>query len=482
VGFTRSTLGMLFVAGTSGAQCLTTLSAVDSLATGSQIGEIRIADFDNDGQADIAWVNDTTGTLGIAFADGSGSYALQEIATVPGGAALEVSDLDDDGNADIALGSVSDTDLTLLYGRGDGTFDTVQVSLPESNARITIGDFTADGLNDIVVGHYSPTDSDITPIIGTGNRAFTVLPQIDTAAFLSYLDLGDLNGDGLPDLVVGTQNSQTIEFYLGDGLGGFTPSFSDQLAGNIRFVQIVDVNLDGNADVVFTAQQEDSLWTYLGDGAGGVASTLRTPVPQANAVRVTDFDDDGIPDCFVTRSNGGIDSFQGLGDGSFALVDSTPLTGVLNSLAVGDLNNDGRVDAVVHQRAEGTIRVFENLCDPVSIDVQPIACQLIDLPSSFVEIGVSTSEPGATYQWRFEGEPLANSFGVTGTTTDTLTILPDAFREGRYDVIVSNGTAQAISDPSLLAIRYQPADQNGDGQVTPGDFNAWIVNFNLGRN
>ena len=158
--------------------------------------------------------------------------------------------------------------------------------------------------------------------------------------------IADLNGDGVPDLVVPT--AEGLAALLGNGVGGFNAPTLDTAVGGSGAVSVGDLNSDGHPDVV------DGGAVLLGNGAGGFGAPtyLATPVGIYSQA-IGDFNADGKLDV-VTAEQGftvsGLSVFLGDGAGGFSADSFTPLGGfpfdLLGQLGTADVNGDGRTDVV----------------------------------------------------------------------------------------------------------------------------------------
>jgi hypothetical protein len=157
--------------------------------------------------------------------------------------------------------------------------------------------------------------------------------------------IGDLNGDGNPDLVVPNYTTaHNVSVVLGNGDGTFGPR-NDYGAGmgNVS-VAIADLDLDGQLDVVAT-DEGGKVWILRGRGDGTLGAA--TGIPVANGivahVKVGDLNGDRKPDLVTATFDGPVSVLLGNGDGTFAPDVDYPGVGGL-CVAIGDLNGDGNPD------------------------------------------------------------------------------------------------------------------------------------------
>jgi hypothetical protein len=170
------------------------------------------------------------------------------------------------------------------------------------------------------------------------------------------VEIGDVNNDGKPDLIVANERSDNVTILLGDGKGAFAPAPGSPLSAghSPNDVALGDFNRDGRLDVAFANHEKKYLTVLLGDGRGGLVPAPRSPFavevrPHTHGVATGDFDGDGNLD-LVTESWGTdqVEVLFGDGKGGFRLPGTFFAVGKhpYQRLRVADLNGDGKADII----------------------------------------------------------------------------------------------------------------------------------------
>lgn len=261
-----------------------------------------------------------------------------EIA-LPGANALS-ADFNRDGNPDLM---VIGTSLTILLGRGDGTFVPGQV-WPDVNATaVVIGDWDRDGIPDLAAA--LPGSVQIYPGIGDGT--FRQGYYYGLSSGPRSLAAGDMNGDGILDLVTGDYQG-TVSVLLGKGRGTFQAPVDYKLPQNTEVDGLVaaDFNGDGTIDIA-ASELNDSVAVLLGNGDGTLRSVVEYPAGTVYVYQLasSDFNHDGIPD-LVTAGINDIAVLLGKGDGTFLPTQTYGQLPCCRALRIADLNEDGNPDVL----------------------------------------------------------------------------------------------------------------------------------------
>jgi hypothetical protein len=178
------------------------------------------------------------------------------------------------------------------------------------------------------------------------------------------LNSGDMNNDGISDLVVGGQDSQEIVVLLGNGDGTFTAKTPRGAGGAVWKLVLGDVNGDGKLDVAAVNGSSNSVAILLGNGDGTLQAPTVIPTSGTEVGTVLgDIDGDGDLD-WVTSSFGGLQWHVFLNDGTghFTLdqdIDATP--GANPSCAILlDVDNDGDLDLALTDETTDLTRILRN--------------------------------------------------------------------------------------------------------------------------
>jgi len=269
-----------------------------------------------------------------------------------------------------SLGSVS-----VLLGNGDGTFQPA-VSYSSGGERaesIAVGDVNGDGKPDLLVLNLcsaaSCGSSSVGVLLGNGNGTFQPATTFSSggAASLS-LAVADVNGDGRLDLIVANclfygsidpcpGVGGPLSVLLGNGDGTFRPPVTygtGGIAGSFS-VAVADVNGDHKPDLLVTnwmtsgGNSDGNVGVLLGNGDGTFqpAVIYDSGGPEAFSVAVADVNADGKPDV-VVGNRIGLGVLLGNGDGTFNPAVSYDLFGAgAGFVAVADVNGDGKPDLLV---------------------------------------------------------------------------------------------------------------------------------------
>jgi CSLREA domain-containing protein len=173
---------------------------------------------------------------------------------------------------------------------------------------------------------------------------------------------GDLDGDGMTDVITADFQSRTLTILRGAGDGTFQRRRTLSLPAKPAALTAGDFDRDGRLDVVVAYVEEDEIQVFRGEGdfrftPGRRISVGKRPV----ALAAADFNDDRILDVAVVASaSDTVSIWLGRGDGTFVLGGDVVVGREPVAIAVGDFDGDGKVDLVTADFRASTLSVVSN--------------------------------------------------------------------------------------------------------------------------
>jgi hypothetical protein len=321
---------------------------------------VVLADLRHNGLTDVV-TQAGTGVVSVLLNEGKGKFKEGEWFSVPGAFGCGApADYNGDGKPDLAMGTPQG--ITVLLGTGNASAPfTTGPTLPLTFESCPIeGDFNGDGIPDLLVVN----GSDILIYLGNGDGTFTYKSSTAISTFIGGLVLGDfnhdgkldvalssnwlllgngdgtfqapahfspnpytwsgivsgdINGDGLPDLVLWNLDFTSIYIMLNNGQGGFNESsFEDP--DDPYDIALVDLTGNGIMDMVVSGYLVGDAAIYLGNGEGGFTFKDKFGYPAEyftqSVISMADVDGDGFPDLLVLNS-GSLGIYLGKGNATF---------------------------------------------------------------------------------------------------------------------------------------------------------------------
>ena len=252
-------------------------AAGSPITTGQQPSSIVLGDFDGDGHQDFAVTNFTDNTLSLFLGNGDGTFkqatgspfALPATATGP--IAMTSADFNSDGNLDLAIVNRTTNNVVVLLGNGNATFSLANGSpfaVGNMPVAIATGDLNSDSHPDLVVVNQS--DNTISVLLGNGDGTFVAATNspLATGQAPTAVTVTDFNGDGIPDIAVTDPQTDSVSVFLGVGQGLFAPAF--ELPAGTNPTAILSASLSG-------ASLPDVAVTDDPSGATGQVTVLLSP-------------------------------------------------------------------------------------------------------------------------------------------------------------------------------------------------------------
>jgi uncharacterized repeat protein (TIGR01451 family) len=462
------------------------------LAGGSGSYLTMIADLDGDGKPDLVVANgydqnlslfrniSTNGTLSV------NSFAPRvELPALGGGPnGLAVADVDGDGKLDIVTCDGINNQVVIFRNISTvGTLTTNSFAPPVVfNVGATplyarVRDLDGDGRPDIACVSYGENTLSILRNIGVAGdlttNSFAPRVVLVTGSSPHDLVIADLDGDGKPDLAQVNYTPSFLSVFRNISVPGIidTNSFAARVdfaaSGMGDSIIAGDVDGDGKVDLVVGWAIGSAVAVYRNLASPGSLDTnsfapeVDFPAPGwVRSVAMGDMNGDGKPDISLTCE---VDSFMCIYQnvstpGSFT---NTSLAGRVDYGAgwnphgesIGDLDGDGRPDIVFGNTYDSTISIYRNVMPfggaPI-ITTQPTNQTAVVGGTAIFNVMVTGSLP-LSYQWNFNGT------NIVGATNSTLTLANVQFSQaGNYAVLVTNAYGSVLSSNAVLTVNLPP--------------------------
>jgi hypothetical protein len=294
------------------------------------------------------------GAAARSAAPTSPSFGLTyDIDTGRGCYAFALGDLNRDKRPDLVYGCYDDGESvagSIFFNRGNGDFaySGDYLEFDETHAylvtSLALGDLNGDGTADLVVGYDGLTGS-LSVLLNRGNGTF--LPQVDyrTGGPADSVAVGDVDGDGDADVVIARNNAVTVLINRGDGSLLQPVRYAVGRGGywGGRTLALEDVTGDGAVDAVTPNDKDGTVSVLVNRGDGTFTRRNYATEPHPNSVAIGDLNADGQADVVTAGSRRADADFAAsvlFNRGNGRLGPRRDYRGIANSVAIGDLNGD----------------------------------------------------------------------------------------------------------------------------------------------
>jgi hypothetical protein len=328
-----------------------TSAAGSPLSVGFNPGSLTVGDFNQDGKSDLA-ATLASSSVAVMLGNGLGGFGAAATFSANGSAtSIVTGDVNNDGKPDLVTGNLNGLNISVLLGDGSGSFGApVKYSTGDNPQFIALADVNQDSKLDVVAAN---TSNKVSVLLGNGNGSFGSPALFTVASSPQSVLVKDLNGDGKPDLATANSGTGNVSILLGDGSGSFGSLTSYGVGSGPFFITGSEINGDGHTDLVVANASSNKVTIMMGDGSGGFGAARTynvglTPTSVAGA----DFNGDGKIDLVVTNSNqNSVSVLLGEGGANFGTEVKYPAGFSPRQVVIGDYNSDGKLDLAV---ANGT--------------------------------------------------------------------------------------------------------------------------------
>ena len=437
-------------------------SSAVNIPTGNTPLGITAMDFDGDGLADLATANMGDNTVGVFLntsTSGAPSFTQQYLSTPPAGClpeALAAGDLDGDGKPDFVM--VNTNDPVLIVYQNTSTLGHISFAQlppftePGLGNWVAIGDLNGDGKPDIAIAEEGSNEISIFPntsSVGSISFGTPIVLSLPNNYDPFAICIADFDNNGMPDLAVTDNNPRLLSVFRNLGTPGGAISFSSgnrqdfAIGGDPQGMAVGDLDGDGLPDIV-AANNQDNTFSILRNtsspGSIAFATTTLATGSGPYAVAIADLDGDGHPDI------AGISNSDGIGAVSVHRNTSTPGTITLAAnvdyttdytpvdIAVADLDGNGTPDIAALDGGGNDFSILLNQ--------SPSAPVITSFTPSSGGLGTQVTISGANFTGATAvsfGGVAAISFSVVNSTT--INAIVNAGATGAVSVTTPNGTA-----------------------------------------
>jgi len=280
------------------------------------------------------------------------------------------ADFNGDGWMDIATANTGPNTVAVYLNGGPagGFLAARETPVGTGPFAIAAGDLNRDGIPDLVV--TTPDNGGGTLevlLMGRDGRATT--HTIATIGQSRGVTLADVNRDGILDIVYSNYQSGAVAVLRGNGKGGFTSAGQTAVGPQPQDVVAADLNHDGFVDVVVAINGSNSLDVLYGSASGVFTRRSFYAGRKQNVLAVADIDLDGWLDVVVVSTDSDRTTIMKGSESGLEMAGGTPTGNAPRGISSGDFNRDGHPDFAISNRGSNTVTVL--LGDSISGSVVP---------------------------------------------------------------------------------------------------------------
>lgn len=447
-------------------------------AVGSYGEAVAIGDINGDGRNDVVMTTSYSSLgdgykLFIFLQDIDGN--LQDPQVLPLAAdytnrplSVDIGDMNNDGRQDVVVGN-DNVNLQIFLQNTSGELDPPQLYPTTRSMKIQIGDLNGDQKQDIAGIDWGGADV----AVALQNESGLLDPALFyPAPHAGYddLEIGDVNDDGLLDLVVmsgQTYSMDNLAILTQDGMGGFNPVSSYDF-GNVSThgVTVGDLNGDGRNDVAVTYggnRPNSFVGIFFQDDTGSLGAAIHYPsydIPEP--IQAADVNGDDRDDLVVLHggwSRMGV--YRQLADGSLAAEELIPIPYASHynphGLAVGDINGDSAPDVVIADYNNGLVVLYHS-----TPNLPPVADagsdQTVVQKTAVILDGSGSSDPDGLlvgYSWQqVAGIPVTLT---PGASPAIVSFVAPTFKGAEEEMLVfqltvTDDNGESASDSQVVTV------------------------------